>query len=43
MNIYHKIVGWINSAVDWVKGAAAAAGEWLSGAVSSIGHFFSSL
>ena len=42
-DIYNKIMGWIHSAVDWVKGAAAAVGDWLKKAGSSISAFFGSL
>jgi len=42
-NIVHKILGWINSAVDWVKGAAATVANWVAGAAKSIGDFFGSI
>jgi hypothetical protein len=36
-------MGWIHSAVDWVKGAAAAVGDWLKSAAGTISSFFGGL
>jgi hypothetical protein len=43
LDIYHKIVQWINSAVDWIKGAAADAAHWLSNVGGEIVSFFGGL